>query len=63
MPRDLAIETALDVLRATVCECGHLNTEHVNHEPRECLECLCFEFRAVNFFVTRADARDVEEDA
>lgn len=56
--RDLAVETALDLLEQTVCECGHLNTEH---EPT-CELCACIRFDPVNFFVTRADA-EADEDA
>jgi len=59
---DPAIDTALDILDGTICECGHMDTEHVGLEsdagrisyPCEQLNCKCVNFTAVDFMVTRA---------
>lgn len=55
---DAALATALDLLDGTVCECGHLNTEHDAGEPPNACGgdgCACDQFSSVGFFVTRAD--------
>ena len=64
---DPALETARDVLDGTVCECGHLASDHVgvnthgfpnSEPPNECTAddggCACPQFSAVVFKVERA---------
>jgi hypothetical protein len=60
MKRDKAVETALDVLDATICECGDFNASHRqvgpgNADVAECREpgCKCRTFRPVQFRVER----------
>lgn len=54
---DGPLETARAMLNGTVCECGHLEGEHVMGEPpNECAfeGCACPQFSAVVFTVARA---------
>jgi hypothetical protein len=54
---DDALATARQILSGAVCECGHLEGEHVMGEPpNECGfdGCACDQFSAVVFTVTRA---------
>jgi len=53
---DWALDTAREVLRESVCECGHMDTEHAGAEGRQlaCEECSCRRFRPVPFEVHRA---------
>lgn len=58
-PDDAALETALDLLDGTICECGCVDAEHVPLEPYgetmgACATCDCEKFRPVAFTVTRA---------
>jgi len=56
----LALERARALLNGTVCECGDEATEHAgpNGEGKCCHNgCLCPEFRAVKFKVSRAGYR------
>jgi len=60
---DRALETALDVLDGTVCECGCMDTEHTD-DREQALEasdpvcdCGCTRFRPVDFQVRRASVR------
>ena len=55
---DFALETADTILFNAVCECGHLNSDHL-YDPDDCSgfddgeECPCREFRPVTFTVIR----------
>jgi hypothetical protein len=65
-PDDRAITTALEMLDGTVCECGHVDSEHGNwSNGATCVDvdggtCDCTEFRPVSFWVQRADAKDAD---
>lgn len=63
--RDKALDTARDIIRGMVCECGHTSSEHhteVNAgEPGvfdygACAQkpCRCEAFTVVDFYVERA---------
>jgi hypothetical protein len=55
---DMAVNSALDLLNETICECGHLKTEHNLISPKDvgsCAECPCLMFDPVSFLVMRAD--------
>ena len=51
---DLALETARDLLTATVCQCGHCDYEHEDHGACLAAQCPCQQFTPVAFTVTRA---------
>lgn len=61
---DKAIVTALELLEGTVCECGHVDSEHSCGDDKTFCdspddpECDCTEFRPVNFHVVRADEQE-----
>jgi hypothetical protein len=57
---DVALETAIDLLDGSICECGHAEGSHLT-DPDECrgddsngCERGCNEFRPVAFRVERA---------
>lgn len=56
MKRDKAIETAIDILHGLICECGHVEGEHLMFtETTKCGEkrCRCHQFRPVRLRVER----------
>jgi hypothetical protein len=57
LKRDRALKAAREILDRVVCECGHLETDHVpvNHKYLgECADCDCKRFAPVRFRVERA---------
>jgi len=50
---DAALATARELLDATVCECGHVDADHVTVRPAPCHVCSCPQHRPVAFTVTR----------
>lgn len=56
--RDDAITTAREILHKLVCECGHIESEHLRIPPppdtcHGSETCRCQEFRPVTFVVKR----------
>jgi len=59
---DRAINTALEILDGMVCECGHVESEHLMlTDSSRCNQsrCRCKEFTPVNFHVVRADRTEI----
>lgn len=57
MKNDRALTTARDILDGLVCECGHVESEHLMlTDTSHCNEkpCRCREFRPVTFVIERA---------
>lgn len=60
--KDRAVATAIDILNRSICECGHLRTEHYEDAAHSCAGDVpsqgcderCIRFRPVKFKVERA---------